>query len=217
MARSRKYRATTVANTQIDVYVERRWSLIHKYTGGRTDGEAGTHRRTNIKKADTAKCDCPNNQTQTGEHLVEGCSLLADARNPVEREEMCMWKTRHIHKKPEKKKKGPVEPEKVKEEEVDKLESFFCKIYDFHNPVPVAPVFVPAELPPRYAISFVPPVSAVSSVTSVVDSVAPAVIPVSPIGSAPSTDYSIISSVNFVAPSVTIPVSSSSSCIGPTQ
>ena len=35
-----------------------------------------------------------------------------------------------MHKK-EKKKKGPVEPEK--EEEADKLESFFCKIHDFHN------------------------------------------------------------------------------------
>ena len=43
-----------------------------------------------------------------------------------------------MHKK-EKKKKGPVGPEK--EEEEEKLETFFGKIYEFHNPVPVAPVF----------------------------------------------------------------------------
>ena len=49
-----------------------------------------------IKKADTQ-------QQQTGEHLMEGCRLLVDARKPVEREQMCTWKTRHIHKpKPEK-------------------------------------------------------------------------------------------------------------------
>ena len=84
-----------------------------------------------IKKADTTECDC-HHQQQTGEHLVEGCSLLADARKPVEREEMCTWKTRHIHKN-EKKKQGPVEPEEKVE---DELERFFCHIYDFHNPVP---------------------------------------------------------------------------------
>ena len=55
-----------------------------------------------------------------------------------------------MHKK-EKKKKGPIGPEK-EEEEADKLEIFFCKIHDFHNPVSV----VPAEIPPRYAINFVP-------------------------------------------------------------
>ena len=39
--------------------------------------------------------------------------------------------------------------------------SFFCHIYEFHNPVPnAAPVFVPADLPPRYAINFIPAVNA---------------------------------------------------------
>ena len=52
------------------------------------------------------------------------------------------------------KKKGPVEPEK--EEEEDRLESFFCHLHEFHNPVRNVPSFVPAELPPRYAINFVP-------------------------------------------------------------
>ena len=120
------------------------------------------------------------------------------------------------------KKKGPVEPEKEeKEKEEDKLERFLCHLYEFHNPVPNAPVFVPAELPPQYAIDFVPAASTLPvSSTPVVPVSTPdavVVIPVFPIGSAPSTDYSIISSVNFVVPSVTIPFSSSSSCIGPTQ
>ena len=39
----------------------------------------------------------------------------------------------------------------------DKLESFFCTLYEFLNPVSNAPVFLPAEFPPRYAIDFVPP------------------------------------------------------------
>ena len=72
---------------------------------------------------------------------------------------MLFW--RHIHKSEKEKKKGPVGPEK--EEEVDKLERLFCLIYEFHNPVQnTAPVFVPAELPPRYAINFLPATSACS-------------------------------------------------------
>ena len=78
---------------------------------------------------------------QSGEHLVEGCRLLAEAREQVEREEIREWGTRHSRN--QKEKKGPVEPEKEKEE--DKLESFFYKLYEFHNPVPNAPAFVPAE------------------------------------------------------------------------
>ena len=92
------------------------------------------------------------------------------------------------------------------------MESFIGHLHEFHNPVRNTPVFVPAELPPRYAINFVPAVSSPVSpelVPDVQNNVV--VIPVSPIGPAPSTDYSIISSVNFV------PVSSSPSCIGPTQ
>ena len=155
-----------------------------------------------FKKADTPECDCQHpQQQQTGQHLVEECSLLADARKPVEREEMCAWKTRHIHKKPAKKKKGPVEPEK---EEEEKLERFFCHIYEFHNPVSnAAPVFVPAALPPQYAISFVPAVNApsvtASSTASAASASVSAAAPVfaSPFASSPSTDYSIVSSANF--------------------
>ena len=102
----------------------------------------------------------------------------------------------------DKKKKGPVEPEK--EEEEDKLETFFCNLYEFHNPVPNAPVFVPAELPPRYAINFVPAHASASPAVPPVTSL-PAVLlvlpvlPVAPSGSV-STEYSVISSVNFVVP-----------------
>ena len=133
---------------------------------------------------------------------MEGCRLLAEARESVEKSEMREWRIRHSHNQLRDKKK---KEQKEKEKEEDKLERFFCHLYEFHNPVPNAPVFVPAELPPRYAINFVPalPVSPVASTA----------IPVFPIGSA-STDYSVISSANFVVPSA---VSSSSSCIGPTQ
>ena len=185
-----------------------------------------------IKKADTPGCGCQHpQQQQTGQHLVEECSLLADARKPVEREERRAWKTRHTHKKTEKEKKGPVEPEK---EEEEKLERFFCHIYEFHNPVSsAAPVFAPAALPPRYAISFVPAINAPSvtasgtapaSVSAVSASVSdsapvftspfasPVVSSANFVAASPSTDYSVISSANFA-----IPVSTSSSCIGSTQ
>ena len=169
-----------------------------------------------IKKADTSECEC--HQQQTGEHLVEECSLLADVRKPVEKEDMCTWKTRHIHKI-EKKKKGPVEPKK--EEEVDELERFFCHVYEFHIPV-LTPAVVPAVLPPRYAIRFVP-----ASVSAVPASASPTVF-TSPIAvpSPVSTDYSVIPSVNFAT--VPSPVSTgysvissvnfvvSSACIEPT-
>ena len=165
-------------------------------------------------------------QPQTGEHLVEGCRLLMEARRDVDREELGTWKSRHVHRK-EKERKGTVEPEKVKEE--DKLETFFCKIHEFHNPVPVAPVFIPAELPSRYAIDFVPaapsvtppavstipvPVSGsstgnyVSSTSYSVISFANFVVSYSAI---PATNYSVISSVNFVVPDSIS--SSSSTCI----
>ena len=65
-----------------------------------------------IKKTDTPKCQCHPEQIQSGEHLVERCNLLTDGREKVEGEELSAWKTHHIQKLPEKKKKGPVEPEK---------------------------------------------------------------------------------------------------------
>ena len=171
-----------------------------------------------IKKKDTPECQCGQHTTeQSGEHLVERCSLLARERSQVERKELSEWKSRHTRNKIEKKEKGPVGSAKTEtEKEEDKLETFFCKIHEFHNPAPVAPVFIPAELPPRYAISFLPaaPVVPVSSIPA--SSVAPVFVladsppvpavsatvsasPVVPVNASPaSTVYSVISSVNFV-------------------
>ena len=72
-----------------------------------------------------------------------------------------------------KEKKGSVGPEKEVEE--DKLERFFSSIYEFHNPVTSAPAFVPAALPPRYSISFIPAVNAPVT-PAVIAPVIPAVI-----------------------------------------
>ena len=150
------------------------------------------------------------------------------------------WKTRHSRNQLVKKKKGPVEPEK--EEEEDKLERFFCHLYEFHNPVQNAPVFVPAELPPRYAINFVPAVSvspatrSASPVIHVNISFVPVPASVSvpvlafavsvpvpasvfvpvPASTAPSTDYSVVSSANFViasSPDVIVSSSPTTTCI----
>ena len=110
-----------------------------------------------------------------------------------------------------------MEPEKEKkEEEEDKLETFFCNLYEFHNPAPpIAPVFAPAELPPRYAINFVPavsalPVSPVIAPAFTVNVASPVIpfavvssgnlVPPCPVvaSSSASSDYSVVSSANFV-------------------
>ena len=160
-----------------------------------------------IKKSDTPVCHCHKEyqehpQEQSGEHLVEGCQLLAEARRPVERDELRVWGSRHAHKKG----KGPVEPEKEKDKEEDSLELFFSNIYEFLNPVPAvnAAAFVPANLPPHYVINFVPAVSPVIASPAFVSSpVAPVIVsppvfvPVSPVVFS-SPDFSVVSSVNFV-------------------
>ena len=135
---------------------------------------------------------------------MERCNLLARERGRVEGKELGAWKTRHIQKQTEKKKKGPVGPEKEAEE--DKLESFFSSIYEFHNPVPA---FVPAALPPRYAINFVPAASIPVNPAIVAPVSTSASAPVS-VPSSPSTVYSVVSSVNFA-----LPVSSSSRIVSP--
>ena len=138
---------------------------------------------------------------------MERCNLLEKERGRVEKDEMCAWRTRFVHRM-EKRKKGPVEPEKEAEE--DKLECFFSSIYEFHNPAPVfvPPISVPAALPPRYAINFVRAASV--PVTSPIVVISPIVAPVT----SPLTDYSVISSVNFALPVSPI---SSLSCIGQTK
>ena len=153
---------------------------------------------------------------------MEKCRLLEQKRKGVEKGEMREWRTRHSRNKiTNKKEKGPVEP--GKEEEEDKLESFFSHLYEFHNPVQVAPAFVPAELPARYSIAFVPasvpdvsfvptPVPAVSSVPVSVPAVSTPFSD-SAIPNASSTDYSVISSINFVVPDPSSSSSFSSTCI----
>ena len=92
-------------------------------------------------------------------------------------------------------------------EEEDKLERFFCNLHEFHNPVLNPPVLVP-ELPARYVINFV------SAVTPVDSSVIASPVIASPVIASPSvsvsfvpvivssSDYSVVSSVNF-APACT--------------
>ena len=81
---------------------------------------------------------------------------------------------------------------KEEEEEGDLLGAFFFRIYEFLFILPnMSPrAFVPAELPARYAIAFVPAVSALDSVL--------------PPAAVSSSDYSIVSSANFVSPTACI-------------
>ena len=94
-----------------------------------------------------------------------------------------------------------------KKEEGERLANFFYAIHDFFVPTAVPNVFVPAELPAelpaRYAIDFVPAAVAITPVIS------------PPI--ATSTDYSVVSSVNFVVPSPVIvsSISTPTCCIEP--
>ena len=107
------------------------------------------------------------------------------------------------------------------------METFFCRLHEFHNPPVLAPVSTPAVLPPRYAINFVPattvsvpasaPVSDSASVSASASAFASASVSASvtaPPGAShisstdysaassvnSSTDYSVVSSVNFVLP-----------------
>ena len=177
-----------------------------------------------IKRTDTPECKCghPNEQPeQSGKHLVERCRLLAEKRKPMEKGELREWWTRHSRSQlPREKEKGPVEPGKEEAREEDKLESFFGHLYEFHiSDTPISSSHIPAELPDRYAIAFVPAstsvpilVSASTSVSVPVSVTAASDAPVIPsVIPSPSTDYSVISSVNFAFPT------SSPSCIGQTQ
>ena len=127
--------------------------------------EKGPQRRWlhKIKNADTPECDC--HQEHSGEHLVEGCGLLAEAQESVEKEEIREWGTRHTRDK--KKKKGDVGIEKEEgKEEGERLEGFFGAIYNFL--VPAAPAasdnHVPVELPARFVpVAFVPAMTPVTN------------------------------------------------------
>ena len=165
-----------------------------------------------IKKTDTPDCRCQ--QIQSGKHIVEECSLLMEARGLVEKEEMRDWGTRQ-GSRDKKRKKGDVGTEKEKEkEEGERLTIFFNTIYEFFVPTNnVIKTFVPAELPARYAIDFVP-----AAIVSVSDSAPAASASVSVPNAAPvsvvGTDvFSVVSSANFIPASAFI----SPFCIGTTQ
>ena len=102
-------------------------------------------------------------------------------------------------------------------EEEDKLESFFSHLYEFHSPVLVAPLpaFLPAELPARYVISFVPAAVPRYASASASASVSASDVPVSAPALPVSPGYSVVSSVNFVIPTI-VPVNPPS-CIDTTQ
>ena len=104
------------------------------------------------------------------------------------------------------KRKGTWGQEKEKEEEEgERLANFFYAIHQFFVPSVPANVFVPAELPARYAIEFVPAAAVVtppvtsssvvsySAVSTSVTATAPAIA-----SSASSSDYSVVSSVNYI-------------------
>ena len=76
-----------------------------------------------------------------------------------------------------------------------KNSSFYLTGYEFHNPVTSAPVFVLAELPPRNAINLVP--ANVRTPPVVVSSAAFPVISTTALAPV-SSDYSVVSSVNFI-------------------
>ena len=88
--------------------------------------------------------------------------------------------------------------EKEKEkEEGERLANFFSAIYEFFVPSNATNAFVPAELPARYAITFVPAVSV--SDLPVASDASPVVNPVMSVPvSVSSSVYSVVSSANFV-------------------
>ena len=106
------------------------------------------------------------------------------------------------------------------------MESLFCHIYDFHNPVQnAAPVSVSANLPPRYAINFIP-ASVISDFSA--SNVAPAfdhsAVPAHSAIAAPSVAavpaYSVIPAllmISLLSPPITSSMFTFTPCIDTTQ
>ena len=132
------------------------------------------------------------------------------------------WGTRHAREKKKKKEDVGIEKEKEKEEG-ERLGSFFSAVHNFFVPVtPAVPAndVVAVELPARHVpVAFVsassPPVMNFLGANNVVPCVELAVVVPSPVvhSSVSPTDYSVVSSANFVPASAFI----SSSCIGTTH
>ena len=140
----------------------------------------------------------------TGTHVVEECP------------ELNKWRPRRAVWKDWREALGgrAVSNKRKEEEEGDLLGAFFFYIYEFlsafSNPPTSPRVFVPAELPARYAIAFVPAAFVASFSASGSSSV---------VSATSSVRYSVVSSANFVPaiPVFPAPVPSSPACIGPTQ
>ena len=104
---------------------------------------------------------------------------------------------------------GRAVSKKEAEEEGDLLGAYFYRVYEFlfsfSNPPPI--VHKP-HVPARYAINFVPAAAAIPVTNLSVNR--------SVFSSATSTDYSVVSSVNFVNSAVSVAnvVPAPSSCIG---
>ena len=97
----------------------------------------------------------------------------------------------------------------------ERLANFFSAIYEFFVPTSNATnAFVPAELPARYAIEFVPAASDLPAtdfepaVSAPVPDLTVTDLPVTsvPVSVSGSSDYSVVSSANFVIPSVNVPL-----------
>ena len=165
-----------------------------------------------IKKKDTECCKC-GEPAMTGTHVVEECP------------ELDQWRSRRAVWKDWREALGgrAVNKKKEEEEEGDLLGAFFFRIYEFlftlSNPPPV--IYRP-QVPERYTIKFVPAAIPSQSVIPVSRSVSPVISSsVNPVISsaiafvsfvsvisasdfAPSSDYSVVSSANFVIPTACI-------------
>ena len=182
---------------------------LSAYTWCRTNKGPQNEWLFKIKKADTDRCTCGERMTPT--HVVEECPELNQwrPRGAVWKEGREALGGRAVSKK-----------KKEEEEEGDLLGAFFYRIYEFlFSFTDQTPVIHKPTVPDRYLIKFVPASSvsapAVNSadspsvITPVIASPVATASPVVPVIVA-ATDYSVISSANFV------PVSAFSSCIGST-
>ena len=106
------------------------------------------------------------------------------ARSDNVKGDRLIFDTRHIHKIPEKGKKGPVEHKN--EKETDELEVFFCRLFEFMtDSVPAAPVIpvFPSPIPSVNVIAsdvtpvFPSPIRSVNVAASAAAPVFPSPIP----------------------------------------
>ena len=151
---------------------------VSAYTWCRTNKGPQNEWLFKIKKSDTESCKC--GEKTTGTHVVEECP------------ELNQWRPRRaVWKDWRDALGGRAAMYKKGEEEGDLLGAFFYRIYEFlFTFIDPPPVVHRPHIPERYAIRFVP---------------AAGVPPVTAFSASPSTstDFSFVSSANFVVPVVT--------------